>query len=110
MRCLGAERETVHLSWNTPEDWGDCYLDRETGVLVELYRVHKFTNPVTGEIVEKADVVKLTSTKLWSAGASLTTEQLLTLITLTAIDVALLIAAIIWNRRRKRVEKRKKEA
>src|SRR3972149_2329599 len=34
------ERETNHVSWNSPLDYGDCYFDKKTGMLVELYRVH----------------------------------------------------------------------
>ena len=34
-------------------------------MIVELYRVHKFTNNVTGEIVEKADVIKMVSSNRW---------------------------------------------
>ena len=59
------ERETNIVSWNTSEDWGRCYFDRKTGMLVDLYRVHTFANPVTGEVIYKADVVKMTRSSLW---------------------------------------------
>jgi hypothetical protein len=59
------ERETNLVSWNTSEDWGRCYFDRKTGVLVDLYRVHSFVNSVTGEVIYKADVVKMTRSSLW---------------------------------------------
>jgi hypothetical protein len=59
------ERETNLVSWNISEDWGRCYFDRKTGVLVDLYRVHSFVNPVTGEVIYKADVVKMTRSSLW---------------------------------------------
>jgi hypothetical protein len=63
----GTEREAVHLSWDYAEDRGDCYLDRKTGILIELYRVHTFTNLNTGETIMKTDVVKLTRTSLWTS-------------------------------------------
>jgi len=59
------ERETNLVSWNFSEDWGYCYFDRKTGMLVELYRVHSFVNPVTDEVINKADVVKMTRSSLW---------------------------------------------
>jgi hypothetical protein len=108
IRSLGSDREAVHFSWNVSEDWGDCYLDRKTGALIQIHRVHEFTNQATGVTIEKADLVNLIGTNLWTADEaadSLTTEQWLTLIILAAFDVGLLIAAIAWNRRRKRVEK-----
>jgi hypothetical protein len=59
------ERETNLVSWNTSKDWGRCYFDRKTGMLVDLYRVHTFANPVTSEVIYKADVVKMTCSSLW---------------------------------------------
>ncbi|UCF45332.1 MAG: hypothetical protein JSW44_01490, partial [Candidatus Bathyarchaeota archaeon] len=63
--CSSGERETNFVSWNTSEDWGHCYFDRKTGMLVELYRVHSFVNPVTSEVINKADFVKMTGSSLW---------------------------------------------
>jgi len=59
------KREINHLSWNSSEDYGDCYFDKKTGILVDLYRVHSFVNPDANEIIKKADVVKMTSSSLW---------------------------------------------
>ncbi len=59
------ERETNLVSWKIAEDWGRCYFDRETGTLVDLYHVHSFVNPATGEVIYKADVVKMTRSSLW---------------------------------------------
>ena len=59
------EREANVVSWNISDDWGRCYFDRKTGMLVDLYRVHSFINSVTGEVVYKADVVKMTRSSLW---------------------------------------------
>ena len=58
-------REINHLSWTSPEDSGDCYFDRKTGVLVDMYRVHSFINPETNEVIKKADIVKMTSSNFW---------------------------------------------
>jgi len=62
---LSCSRETNHASWNFSDDWGDIYFDRETGMLVELCRTHKFGNLVTDEAVEKTDVIKLIATNRW---------------------------------------------
>jgi hypothetical protein len=58
-------RETNHAFWNFSDDWGDIYFDRKTGMLVELNRTHIFTNPITGDVVEKTDVIKLIETNRW---------------------------------------------
>ena len=58
-------RETNHASWNVSDDWGDIYFDRKTGMLVELNRTHIFANPITGNIVEKTDVIRLIETNRW---------------------------------------------
>lgn len=63
-------RETNHVSWNSWNDWGDCYFDRATGMLVELHRIHKFTNNFTGEAVEKTDEIRLISTNRWEIKTS----------------------------------------
>lgn len=59
------ERETNLVSWNISEDWGRCYFDRKTGMLVDLYRVHSYINQITGDVIYKADIVKMTSSSLW---------------------------------------------
>ncbi len=58
-------RETNHAGWSGPDEWGDVYFDKETGMLVELERTHRFINTVTGSIVEKTDVIGLTDTNRW---------------------------------------------
>jgi hypothetical protein len=58
-------RETNHASWNVSDDWGDIHFDRETGMLVELNRTHIFANPLTGDVVEKTDLIKLVETNCW---------------------------------------------
>jgi hypothetical protein len=57
----------------------------------------------------ESHVTNRAAARTLEAGDSLTTEQWLTLIILAAFDVGLLIAAIAWRRRRKRVENGKKE-
>lgn len=59
------KRETNYVSWNMSEDWGYCYFDKKTGMLVDLYRVHSFVNSTTHEVIKKADVVKMTNSSLW---------------------------------------------
>ncbi len=58
-------RETNLVTWNCSDDWGSCYFDRETGVLVELCRTHEFVNKATGEFVQKTDVLRLVGTNRW---------------------------------------------
>jgi hypothetical protein len=65
MLYSSGERETNLVSWNTSEDWGRCYFDKRTGMLVDLYRVHSFVNQETGVVIYKADVVKMTHSSLW---------------------------------------------
>ncbi len=58
-RYSTGERETNHVSWGTPQDYGDCYFDKKTGLLVELNRTHLYSNPTTDRIL-KIDIVKMT--------------------------------------------------
>ncbi len=60
-----ASRETNVVTWHFSDDWGNCYFDRETGVLVELCRTHEFINKATGEFVQKTDVLRLIGTNRW---------------------------------------------
>jgi len=91
------ERETNLVSWDSPEDWGRCYFDKKTGILVELYRVHKFTNRVTGEAIEKADHVELTRSNLWEITEFPTT---LAPIFIAIITVTLLLLAIATRKQK----------
>ena len=59
------EREINHVSWNSTLDYGDCYFDKKTGMLVELNRTHFYVNPITDEVVEKVDIVKMTNSSFW---------------------------------------------
>jgi len=63
--CPDGLREMNHVVWSNSVDCGECYFDRETGMLVELCRVHLYTNPATGEVVSEEDVVKMTSSSTW---------------------------------------------
>ena len=82
-------RETNHVVWNDSDDWGNCFFDKETGMLVEFLRTHRFTNNVTGEVVEKTDVINLTSTNRWE----INTPQLP--ITLYFVVLAAIIFALL---------------
>jgi hypothetical protein len=62
-------RYTNHAVWNDSDDWGSCFFDKETGMLVEFLRTHRFTNTVTGEVVEKTDVINLLRTNRWEINA-----------------------------------------
>ena len=58
-------RVTNYVSWNYTEDWGYCYFDQPTGVLLELNRTHQYVNALAGETISKTDVINLTSSNLW---------------------------------------------
>ena len=59
------ERILSHACWSQIDERGNIYFDRQTGMLVELERTHKFTNPITGTITEKTDIIKLIDTNRW---------------------------------------------
>lgn len=58
-------RELAYARWGQTDEQGEIYFDRETGMLVELKRTHKFTNPYTGNVIEKTDVIELIDTNRW---------------------------------------------
>lgn len=62
--------EVNRASWNYSDDWGNCYFDKATGMLVELCRTHRFSSGILGEVIEKTDVVKLISTNRWKINES----------------------------------------
>ena len=62
------KRDLTHASWNQTDEQGDLFFDRETGMVVELERTHKFINPNTGSVVEKTDVIRLIDTNRWQVG------------------------------------------
>jgi hypothetical protein len=66
--CLGEERQLNHITWINELEQGDLYFDKETGMLVDMYRAHTFLNNDTGEAVTKGDIIKLTGTNAWSSG------------------------------------------
>src|SRR5690606_20460100 len=59
------KRELNHARWSQTDEQGEIYFDQETGMLVELERTHKFTNPYTGNVIEKTDVIELIDTNRW---------------------------------------------
>ena len=59
-------RETNLATWNESLDHGYCYFDKQTGMLVELKRVHLYINSETGEIISKTDIVKMTNSSFWA--------------------------------------------
>jgi hypothetical protein len=59
-------RQVNHVFWNSSLELGDVYFDRQTGVLVDMYRQHAFINEETGEVVKNADIIKMQSSSLWT--------------------------------------------
>jgi hypothetical protein len=77
MRQYGSgQRETNHASWNATDDWGEGYFDRETGMMVDFVRTHRFVNQNTREIVEKTDHIRLIETNRWQVASSTKTPPL----------------------------------
>jgi hypothetical protein len=91
-------RETNHASWNSTVDWGDIYFDRQTGMLVELCRTHRFASNTTDEIVDKTDIIKITSTNKWQV--TTTPQQPFTpLFIVLTIGIFFLLCTIVAIRR-----------
>ena len=59
-------REVNHVYWTNALEVGDLYFDKQTGILVDMYRQHAFINNQTGEVVKKADIIKMKSSSLWT--------------------------------------------
>jgi hypothetical protein len=89
-------RYTNHALWNDSDDWGSCFFDKETGMLVEFLRTHRFTNNVTGEVVEKTDVINLLSTNRWEINAQQSPATLY-LAVLVAVILALIFLAVTYK-------------
>jgi len=88
-------RETNHAFWNSSTDWGDLNFDRETGMLVELHRTHRFGSG--SEAVDKTDVIVLTDTNRWqvSRGERQPSMPLFAALILAVFTVLVPIAVII---------------
>jgi hypothetical protein len=90
-------RETNHASWNSSNDWGDLYFDKQKGVLVELRRTHQFSSNTTDQIVWKTDLIKMVDSSQWEITAQSSPITSL-FIFLTAFLFALLSLVIITYR------------
>lgn len=81
-------RETNLATWNVSTDYGYCYFDRQTGMLVELNRVHLYINSETGEVTSKTDIVKMTNSSFWAKADFPVFLPPLVLVTVTAVGAA----------------------
>ena len=95
-------RETNYVAWNTSADWGYCYFDKQTGVLLELYRTHQYTDPLTGETISKTDVVNLKTSNLWQTSEP---SLLYPPILITSLAAALVLVYFMKLKRKKNVDK-----
>jgi hypothetical protein len=82
-------RETNHALWNNSDDWGNCYFDRETGILVDLHRTHRFASNITDNVVWKTDVIEMIDSNRWEINAKPSAFSIL-FIVLIAVFFALL--------------------
>jgi hypothetical protein len=87
-------RETNHAFWNNSDDWGYCYFDRETGMLVELCRTHRFVSNITDDIEWKTDVIEIVDTSRWEIKAKPSAFSPLFIVS-TAAFFALLLLLIV---------------
>jgi hypothetical protein len=90
-------RETNHAFWNGSTDWGDIYFDRETGMLVELHRAHRFVGSSSGEVVDKIDVIVITDTNRWQV-TFLEWQPFTTFLALTISIFVLLVFVVLISR------------
>jgi hypothetical protein len=90
-------RDTNHAVWNDSDDWGSCFFDKETGMLVEFLRTHRFTNSVTGEIVEKTDVINLINTNRWEIGTPQLPTTLYFVVVVAVIFALLSLIAVTYR-------------
>jgi hypothetical protein len=90
-------RETNHAFWNNSDDWGNCYFDRETGILVDLCRTHRFVSNNTDDVVWKTDVIEMIDSSMWEINAKSSAFPIL-FIVLTAAFFALLSLLIVTCR------------
>jgi len=93
----GGLRETNHANWSSSDDWGNCYFDKETGMLVEFHRTHRFTNSATDEVVEKTDVINLISTNRWEISANSSQTTLFIVILGSIIFALLFLTAMTYS-------------
>ncbi len=80
-------REINLAAWNDSIDYGSCYFDKQTGMLMELNRVHLYINPETGEVISKTDTVRMISSSFGSKGAFPVSFPSLVLASVTAVGV-----------------------
>ncbi len=97
-------RETNVATWNISTDHGYCYFDRQTGILVELNRVHFYVNSETGEVTSKTDIVKMTNSSFWAKANFPVSLPSLVLVTVTAVGAA--SAGRSFSRKKNKKEKK----
>jgi len=95
-------RETNLATWNVSTDYGHCYFDRQTGMLVELNRVHFYINSESGEIISKTDFVKITNSSFREKANFPVSLPLLIPVTVTAVGVASAELSFSRNKKEKK--------
>lgn len=59
-------REVNLVQWLTSDDFGYCYFDKKTGMLLSLNRTHIYINPKTNHTIRKTDIIKMTKSNVWN--------------------------------------------
>ena len=93
-------REVNYIHWTNPDDFGYCYFDKKTGMLLDLNRTHLYINSKTNQIVRKTDIVKMIQSSLWKMQSSNFLLNFLILILCSALITAYLIKKKITKKNR----------
>jgi len=93
---VSGPRETNRAVWNNSDDWGNCYFDRQTGMLVELCRTHRFASNITDDIVWKTDVIKMIDSSRWDINKKSPAITPLFAVLFVAVFVLFSLAVIIY--------------
>lgn len=90
-------RETNHAAWNTSDDWDSCHFDKQTGMMVEFLRTHRFANNATGEVIQKTDVINLIGTNRWEINSPQSSIMLYFAVLAVSILVSLSLLVVTYR-------------
>jgi len=83
--------EVNYIHWTSPDDFGYCYFDKKTGMLLDLNRTHLYINSKTNQTIRKTDIVKIIQSSLWKIKSSNFLPNFLILILCSALITGYLI-------------------
>ena len=59
-------REVNLVQWQKLDDFGYCYFDKKTGMLLSLNRTHLYINTQNNQTIKKTDIIKMTQSNVWN--------------------------------------------